>query len=41
VECPRWTPGNVKLLLSPRQSRGFTQAVSRSKCNTGLMKYTI
>jgi hypothetical protein len=24
-ECPRWTPGNVKLLLSPRQSRGFTR----------------
>lgn len=24
AECPRWTPGNVKLLLSPRQSRGIT-----------------
>jgi len=23
-ECPRWTPGNVKLFLSPRQSRGIS-----------------
>ncbi len=36
AECPRWTPGNVKLLLSPRQSRGFSYV--NNLCERALKK---
>ena len=29
MEFVRWTPGSVKLLLSPRQSRGITLCIQR------------
>jgi hypothetical protein len=36
TECLRWTPGNVKLLLSPRQSRGITFLIHGSPyCASG------